>query len=199
MLYICKSVYLNEWMYAWIKACMYLRTSVCTYLCNHECTYANVQVKCVCMYIWMKVHTSDCMYNFMHEGMNEWMYVWNYVNMYVCSTYKLKNEVIKTTLESLQISVGGRGPVSEVLVPVKKPVCFMQITALMVIHLWELKRCFIHKLFLRPDSGPRTDLPVNQWEHRYTPLPAASNMMTSVNRWSREYLLSRAPTTIAIR
>lgn len=33
-------------------------------------------------------------------------------------------------------------------------------------HLGELKRCFVHKLFLRPDSGPWPDLPANQSEHR---------------------------------
>lgn len=41
-------------------------------------------------------------------------------------------------------------------------------TVFTVTHLRELKRCFIHKLFLRPDSGPRPDLPVNQSEHRNT-------------------------------
>lgn len=69
---------------------------------------------------------------------------------------------------------------------------------LTVTYLWKLIRCFICKLFLRPDSGPRPNLPVSQLEHRHR-LHAAVNMMTSVTRWEGPYLLSRAPTTIAIR
>ena len=42
------------------------------------------------------------------------------------------------------------------------------VTVITVTHLRELKRCFIHKLPLRPDSGPRPDLSVNQSEHRNT-------------------------------
>lgn len=42
-------------------------------------------------------------------------------------------------------------------------VCVVQPT-----HLRELKRRFVHKLFLGPDSGPRPNLPVNQSEHRNT-------------------------------